>query len=67
MLLIVSLVKSNSTFAAMIDATEQIVKSRWYEIARREGMSERDCEKISGAFAYEGFRLPAPRRIHTLR
>lgn len=25
-------------------------------IARREGVSERDCEKISRAFVYEGFR-----------
>lgn len=42
---------------AIIDETEQTVKDRWYEICRREGVSEADCEKIRPAFAYEGFRL----------
>lgn len=42
---------------AIIDAMEQTVKERWYEIARREGVSAKDCETIRGAFAYEGFRL----------
>lgn len=42
---------------AIIDAMEQTVKSRWYEIARREGVAEKDCATISPAFAYEGFRL----------
>jgi serine/threonine-protein kinase HipA len=37
---------------------EQRVKDRWYEIARRESVSEKDCETIRGAFAYDGFRLP---------
>ena len=37
---------------------ETIVKQRWYEVARREGVSEQDCQRISTAFAYEGFRLP---------
>jgi serine/threonine-protein kinase HipA len=45
---------------ATIDAMEQTVKDRWYEIARREGVSEKDCETIRGAFAYEGFRLELP-------
>jgi serine/threonine-protein kinase HipA len=46
---------------ALIDRMEQMVKDRWYEISRREGVSEKDCETIRGAFAYEGFRLePAP-------
>ena len=43
---------------AIIDEIEQIVRDRWYEIARREGVSEKDCETIRPAFAYEGFRLP---------
>jgi serine/threonine-protein kinase HipA len=43
---------------AIIDAMEQRVKDRWYEIARREGVSEKDCKTIGGAFVYEGFRLP---------
>lgn len=33
------------------------VKAKWYEIARTEGVSEKDCEKIAGAFAYPGFDL----------
>ena len=35
---------------------ETTVRTRWYDIARREGVSERDCERIGGAFAYAGFR-----------
>lgn len=42
----------------IIDEMEQVVRDRWYEIARREGVSEKDCETIRPAFAYEGFRLP---------
>lgn len=43
----------------IIDEMEQLVRERWYEIARREGVTETDCETISSAFAYEGFRLEA--------
>lgn len=43
---------------AIIDEMEQTVRDRWYELARREGVSERDCLAIRPAFAYEGFRLP---------
>ena len=32
-------------------------RDKWYDIARREGVTERDCEKIASAFAYPGFRL----------
>lgn len=35
---------------------EQIVGRRWRPIARAEGVTEPDCERISGAFAYEGFQ-----------
>ncbi|HEU4619462.1 MAG TPA: HipA domain-containing protein [Gammaproteobacteria bacterium] len=42
---------------AIIDSMEQTVKDRWYPIARREGVSEKDCETIRNAFAYKGFRL----------
>lgn len=45
----------------VIDTMEQVVRDRWYEIARGEGVSERDCETIRGAFAYEGFRARAIR------
>ncbi len=40
----------------VVDAMEAVVGSRWYELARRAGVSESDCATISGAFAYEGFR-----------
>lgn len=41
----------------VIAIMERTVKNRWYEVARREGVSEKDCEAISGAFVYKGFRL----------
>jgi serine/threonine-protein kinase HipA len=37
---------------------EAKVRTSWYEVARREGLSERDCHAISRAFVYEGFRYP---------
>jgi serine/threonine-protein kinase HipA len=40
-----------------IDTMEQNVKDKWYEVARREGVTEKDCAKIASAFAYPGFRL----------
>lgn len=43
---------------AMIAELEQTVRDRWYEVARREGVSEKDCVTIRPAFAYAGFRLP---------
>jgi serine/threonine-protein kinase HipA len=43
-----------------IDEMEQIVKNNWYDIARREGVTEKDCERIASAFAYPGFRLAIP-------
>ena len=45
-----------------IDEMEQIVKNNWYDIARREGVTEKDCERIASAFAYPGFRLEIPAR-----
>ena len=42
---------------ATIDKMERTVKDRWYEIGRAEGMSEQDCERLKGAFAYPGFRI----------
>jgi serine/threonine-protein kinase HipA len=44
----------------IMDVMEKTVKAHWYDIARREGVSEKDCEKINGAFAYPGFRMKAP-------
>jgi len=43
----------------MIGEMEACVRARWYAVARREGVSEGDCEKISRGFTYEGFRFPA--------
>ncbi len=43
----------------LIDDMEKTVRARWYQIARRNGVSERDCETIRSAFVYDGFRLKA--------
>lgn len=43
--------------SAIVEVMNERVKRDWYDIARRVGVSERDCEKISGAFAYAGFDL----------
>ncbi|MFK8030031.1 MAG: hypothetical protein AB8G18_07300 [Gammaproteobacteria bacterium] len=42
----------------IIDNLEKAVKNQWYSACRREGVSEKDCETIKTAFAYDGFRLP---------
>lgn len=42
---------------AIVDEIEQTVKDQWFPIARREGVSEKDCNTIGSAFAYPGFRL----------
>lgn len=44
---------------ALVNDMEKCVKTKWYQVARSVGVSEGDCETISGAFAYPGFRLPA--------
>lgn len=44
----------------IVDDMEQTVTRRWYEIARRAGVSEQDCERIAPSFAYPGFRYEAP-------
>lgn len=41
---------------AITDAMEERVRASWYATARGAGVSERDCERIAGAFAYPGFR-----------
>jgi len=41
----------------VIDEMEQDVTNKWYDIARREGVTEKDCAKIASAFAYPGFRM----------
>lgn len=42
----------------IIETMENQVRQTWYSSARAAGVSERDCEKISGAFVYPGFRSP---------
>ena len=42
--------------AAIIDTMEEQVRRIWVPVAHSAGVSERDCEKISGAFVYPGFR-----------
>lgn len=52
------LLKSDEA-GAIIDDMEQRIRSTWYEVARTEGVSVRDCDLIQGAFAYPGFRMRA--------
>ncbi len=42
--------------ARILDGMEATVRSDWYEIARRCGVSEADCARIASAFLYPGFR-----------
>lgn len=44
----------------VIAGMKENVRGNWYATARAHGVSERDCEFISGAFVYEGFDLPLP-------
>lgn len=43
--------------SALIDDMEERVRSTWYKVTCRAGVSAQDCEKISSAFVYPGFRL----------
>jgi serine/threonine-protein kinase HipA len=47
----------------IIDDMEVTVKDRWYGVARRCGVTDKDCQSISGAFAYPGFRLEHPQPV----
>ena len=47
--------------ARIVDQMEACVRARWYAVARREGVSEKDCAAISRSFGYEGFRYPPAR------
>lgn len=46
---------------AVIGTMEQTVRNRWYAIARSQGVTEKDCDRISRAFVYPGFRLEIAR------
>ncbi len=43
--------------ATIIDDMEKRVRTTWYDTARAEGVSLRDCDLIEGAFAYPGLRM----------
>lgn len=43
---------------AMIDQMRTAVRTHWYASLRAQGVSERECALLSGAFVYEGFDLP---------
>ena len=45
----------------IVFAMRDRVKASWYELARSEGVSEKDCERIAGAFAYPGFDMDGDR------
>lgn len=46
--------------AAIVADIEHRVASTWYAVARAAGVSTTDCELISGAFVYPGFRPQPP-------
>jgi serine/threonine-protein kinase HipA len=39
----------------IVDNMRQQVSATWYDVARAEGVSEKDAEAIRSAFVYEGF------------
>ena len=45
--------EANASGATM----RSLIKNAWREIARGGGVSQKDCERIAGAFAYPGFDL----------
>lgn len=47
---------STDEAAHIVDDMEARVRSTWYEVARRCSVSDADCARIAGAFAYPGFR-----------
>ncbi|HVE44268.1 MAG TPA: HipA domain-containing protein [Gammaproteobacteria bacterium] len=42
---------------SILSDMESVVEKHWYAVARAEGVSDADCEKISSAFVYPGFTL----------
>lgn len=43
--------------AAILTDIRQTVTASWYALARREGVNDHDCNRISGAFNYPGLDL----------
>ena len=48
------------TAANLLDTMQKQIRNTWYKTACEAGVSEADCEKISGAFVYEGFFYDYP-------
>jgi len=46
---------SDDDASGIVATMRDRVKGTWHEIALAGGVSERDCERIAGAFAYPGF------------
>lgn len=42
---------------ATINDVEAKVRDEWYRVARRVGLTERDCRAIAGVFCCPGFRI----------
>lgn len=51
---------SREDATSIVDEMRDAVRTNWYRVARREGVSEADCERIRGAFVYEGFEYDLP-------
>jgi serine/threonine-protein kinase HipA len=47
----------NEEASVIIEAMRNRVEVTWHDVARAVGVSEKDCERIAGAFAYSGFDL----------
>lgn len=47
----------NEQSEAIVAEMENFISVNWYSIARAEGVSEVDCNKIASAFVYAGFRI----------
>ena len=52
-----------STAATTLDTMQKQLRDAWTETARRAGVAKSDCEKISGAFVYQGIFYDYPGRF----
>jgi len=48
---------SEGDAGSIVEAMKDRVKGTWYDVARRVGVAEKDCERIASAFVYPGFDL----------
>jgi serine/threonine-protein kinase HipA len=48
---------ANDEAKQIVTAMRERVKATWYDVARKAGVSEKDSERIAGAFVYPGFDL----------